>query len=433
MEEYFNKSGEKKSYERITRVDYHNVPLIELYEILLGMGRGYLKHRHSVATDKVYWQKFLEQTDKHVIWMDYSQNINLTPKYEVQSAHFSGRQHTLHDALIRSPASKEFKYVYYIGDDTNQDSVMTLIIIRDIIKAHPEVISKGYLLLRSDNCSTQYKSRFVFQGLLDIAKENNIHITWFFGEAGHGRGLIDAMAWFGCEGPLSEAIIFEDKFFSSAQEMVDYLGTRFMSDVTKEYFLLVDKMAATQRAEGRQEYPIRGCQAEHVLSFNPQGCAMIKNLKDYVNEVDGGDYEEEESDVANDDNDEEENDNWILTAPAIFETIEEDSFVAIRAPPSSMELFYVMKVLKKGIATTNLSDSAKQHFVVEGEPYIIGKWVSFISENRKYAQYKLAKNVEDALINMKEIVFTDIKLNEKLQLDISEYHTLCCCAFLISQ
>ena len=30
MEEYFNKSGEKKSYECITRVDYHNVPLMEL-------------------------------------------------------------------------------------------------------------------------------------------------------------------------------------------------------------------------------------------------------------------------------------------------------------------------------------------------------------------------------------------------------------------
>ena len=40
-------------------------------------------------------------------------------------------------------------------------------------------------MLRSDNCSTQFKSRFVFKSLLDIAQKYNIQITWFYGEAGH--------------------------------------------------------------------------------------------------------------------------------------------------------------------------------------------------------------------------------------------------------
>ena len=73
---------------------------------------------------------------------------------------------------------------------------MSCTIISDIIEHSPEVIQNGHLVLRSDNCSTQYKSRYVFQGLIDLTKKNKIQITWFFGEAGHGRGLIDAMAWF---------------------------------------------------------------------------------------------------------------------------------------------------------------------------------------------------------------------------------------------
>ena len=37
---------------------------------------------------------------------------------------------------------------------------------------------------------------------------------------------------------------------------------------------------------------------------------------------------------------------------------------------ASVELFFVMKVIKKGIASENLSDSSNEHFVVAGEPYL---------------------------------------------------------------
>ena len=37
-----------------------------------------------------------------VLTLDYSENIALKPKFEVQAAHFSGRQHTLHCCVIES-------------------------------------------------------------------------------------------------------------------------------------------------------------------------------------------------------------------------------------------------------------------------------------------------------------------------------------------
>ena len=103
--------------------------------------------------------------------MDYSMNIKLTEKNQVQSAHFSGKQQTLHDTLVRYPGSDQYQYLYHVSDDTNYDSVMTAKIISDVIKEHPEMIQSGRLVLRSDNCSRQYKSRF--QNLLEMVPESS--------------------------------------------------------------------------------------------------------------------------------------------------------------------------------------------------------------------------------------------------------------------
>ena len=43
----------------------------------------------------------------------------------------------------------------------------------------------------------------------------------------------------------------------------------------------------------------------------------------------------------------------------MLDNIVENSYVAIRAPPNSVELFYVMKVLKKAMASENMSDPKK--------------------------------------------------------------------------
>ena len=197
-------------------------------------------------------------------------NIKLTEKNQVQSAHFSGRQQTLHDSLIQHPdASHTFIY-HHLSDDTNHDSVMTGKIIEDIIMTHPELIGSGELILRSDNCSTQYKSKFVFRMLLKIAKKYNIRINWMFGEAGHGRGLIDAMAWFGCKGPMRKQIL-EDKWFSNATEMHEWLSKHFEEHSNKEYHLICPEGMASTRKAGREERIIIGCRSSHVLSFFPDG------------------------------------------------------------------------------------------------------------------------------------------------------------------
>ena len=58
-----------------------------------------------------------------MVWMDYSQNVKLTEKNQAQSAHFSGRQQTLHDSLIQFPGD-EFLYIY-----TTYQMIPTMIVL----------------------------------------------------------------------------------------------------------------------------------------------------------------------------------------------------------------------------------------------------------------------------------------------------------------
>ena len=120
-ETFYNKRGKKVTYTRTARIDYNDVPLRQVYDTLMNLAQCYLIHRYHVSNDIVYWEKFVSETDQYILWVDYSQNIALTPKFEVQSAHSSGRQHTLHDSLLCAPFSDTLKYIYHLSDDTNHD------------------------------------------------------------------------------------------------------------------------------------------------------------------------------------------------------------------------------------------------------------------------------------------------------------------------
>ena len=96
--EYFDTNGQKKIYKRTTQVDHKGL-FVDIIKKLDECSRNYLKHRYRVANDNIYWKKLINHTDQQILWLDYSQNINFKEKRQVQSAHFSGKQFTLHCSL----------------------------------------------------------------------------------------------------------------------------------------------------------------------------------------------------------------------------------------------------------------------------------------------------------------------------------------------
>ena len=79
---YYNICGKEVSYIRTTRGDKKET-LLEIYDRLGQNAFNYMIHPHAVVSDKVFW----------------SENIALQPKFEAHSAHFSGKQQTLHNIV----------------------------------------------------------------------------------------------------------------------------------------------------------------------------------------------------------------------------------------------------------------------------------------------------------------------------------------------
>ena len=85
-------------------------PVNKIVEKLCDAGSSYLKHRTYV--DNVYSVLPLlkENYSGKYNELNFSQNLALRPKDEVQSAHFSGKQFTLHCAIVEGAGPYRYHY-----------------------------------------------------------------------------------------------------------------------------------------------------------------------------------------------------------------------------------------------------------------------------------------------------------------------------------
>ena len=121
----------------------------------------------------------------------------MKPKMEAQNTHFSGKQFTLHCALV---LPGQPKYVYHLSDDTTHDSFFVHQVLTDVITKWG--IENETVIIKSDNAPTRYKNKYAFHSIQKLSDMDNIRIIRLHGAAGHGKGLIDAMSNFGVKSIL---------------------------------------------------------------------------------------------------------------------------------------------------------------------------------------------------------------------------------------
>ena len=93
-------------------------------------GNAYLKHRKYVDNVSSVFPAMKLNYDGKYIELDFSQNLALRPKDEVQSADFSGKQFILQCSIV-NPVNN--RYNFHLSDDTSHDGVFVDHVMRDII------------------------------------------------------------------------------------------------------------------------------------------------------------------------------------------------------------------------------------------------------------------------------------------------------------
>ena len=420
---YFDTNGVEKIYKRTTRVDKRE-ELSKVVEMLDSCSKSYLLHRYRVVNDNVHWARLLMKTNQPILWLDYSRNINFKEKCQVQSAHFSGKQQTLHCSLLINPDGSN-KYIYHISDDTNHDSTLTFEILNDILNKHEYLAQNNILIIRSDNCEDQYKCKYTFFQMKKLAKLKNLIILWFYGAPGHGRGLVDAMSSFGCKQPLRRHILATDKWFATAYEMVEYLKKHFKErhDNTKEHYHVDESVTASKRQKEKEEFVMSPCRAYHLIAVNNDG--EFKKLLYYKGEELQSIFSDTQVDSANVVPEVEyaEEDGFLLDTNTVAELVQPGTFIAVRSPSNAIECFFLCEVIETDIAKCTMSDDGG-HIVVKGERYAKVLYLQKKSESKKHAKYERPQKQTETLIHIAEVFATNILVDANLKMDIGEYQSI---------
>ena len=165
--------------------------------------------------------------------------------------------------------------MYHNSDDTTRNSITTFTILEDILTNYPQIISSGHIVIRSDNCSTQYKSHYTFVQISKLASKYKKQLTWFYEEPDHGRGLPDAMSSFGRKSPLRHSIITEDKWNNSAW----LFKKHFKNDPQKQYYQIDEIKTAEFHKKKKEEIKIARSSRIHMLLVTPEDDWTKKRFK----------------------------------------------------------------------------------------------------------------------------------------------------------
>ena len=145
IEYYKGKDDKDVQYTRTARVDKKD-KVSAIVGKLVQISQRYLKHRSYVDNVSRVLPMIKDGFSGKYKELDFSENLALRPKHEVQSAYFSGKQHTLHCAIF---PPGETKFHYHISEDTKHDPVFVDEVLRDLI--HPYDLRKENIMIQSDN------------------------------------------------------------------------------------------------------------------------------------------------------------------------------------------------------------------------------------------------------------------------------------------
>ena len=192
---------------------------------------------------------------------------------EPHSAQFNKDQYTLHCTVAHSFDEDAFnKYIYHFSNDTSHDSQFSYANVDDLMTNNDQCLIFRF---KSDNCSQQYKSSFVFASWRALAKKYNKIITLYYGVSGHDKGLADSMSSFGVKGPLLKSIIIEKIFVNDVELVKEHLEQKHLDKPNWVYKVTSEDLAEI-RKQPKKEFKILQCQKLHMIAFFPDGRIMGK-------------------------------------------------------------------------------------------------------------------------------------------------------------
>ena len=457
-----NKIEKKKTKltDRVTK----EMTYQELYKKILSMRKTYMIHKYFVYNDKYQWPKILSTVPEYgeITHSDYSENMSQLHKREAQSCHFNKKPYSLHCTvehvdIEKNPSLKSpYRYIYHLSDSMKHNYAFTSIVANHCVdmNAPSRIVRK-----KSDNCVPQYKCANVFGEAQTMAKRINRPVLLYYGPAGHGKGLVDAMSAFGVKGPLLRKVLTEDFTYNCADDICRALKTDFEGDNQKLYFVVSEEeILAKEETKLKLKIPGVVKHSYHMICFNPSGkivaktnlcscnqcllgkfdlCTLEKGV--VISHVDNFEDDcETDSDIEYEEDDNivdgsEDLELYELRRETVLEITKPGYVVALFVPRKTvLQSFYLCRVIsiEKASSEDMLTKFKRHPFISEGATYLKCQYFekkpgSELSKNGTVI-YKPQTKIEYALPT--HVLFPQVNhtcIGKNIILTIQEYNWIC--------
>ena len=112
-----------------------------------------------------------------------------------------------------------------------------------------------------------------------------------------------------------------------------------------------------------------------------------------------------------------------MDSSVLNEIIEVGSYIGLRSPTSSIELFYLVEVVDKGVSQECIKTTSG--VIQIGESFLKVRYLEKVQDNRKGVKFMVSKFFSPVYINLAEVFTTNIEVSVDLQMQIEEYNALC--------
>ena len=128
--------------------------------------------------------------------------------------HWSHQQVTIHSGIRKLKGEKS--YHPYVSNDLKHDQQFVQLAITEML-SEVEIQADEYIVIESDNCSSQYKSSAHFHSMQLLANKWNVNIIRVYGIAEHGKGEVDHVG--SLAKTAARRVVAEGDFFADSTDL----------------------------------------------------------------------------------------------------------------------------------------------------------------------------------------------------------------------
>lgn len=170
----------------------------EFIRIMMGKHQAYKDHCHRVRTQyraTSYLRKNLEE-DECTIQVDYSENWTIKYQNEPSAIFYDNQQATIHPLVVHFKQNGQLTSKSYvcISDELSHAAPTTFTFISAVIPHVKNLLPNLQLVhFISESPSSQYRNKYIISLVAHFPILFNLHATWNWLEAGHGKGCCDGV------------------------------------------------------------------------------------------------------------------------------------------------------------------------------------------------------------------------------------------------